>query len=168
MATSMPVPLEFRLPDGWTPARPDAVGAPGAAFVALHNASQGPGFTTNITIDGEQRTGAAPLTEIADESISKLEQANALVSVRQRSDFGSADAPGMTQVLTVSTVVEGKVQKLAQCQVYLSMSDVGNPLRRAVVRLVLTATEDRFEAVLPGFQEFVASVRPKNVGANGN
>lgn len=162
MATSMPLPVEFRLPEGWQPAPPDEVGAPGAAFVALHPATNRPGFTTNITIDGEQRSDEATLAEIADESVSNLHQASRAVSVSQRSEFGSADAPGLTQVLKVSTGRGADALQLVQCQVYLSMPDVEEPTRRAVVRLALTAAAEDFDSVLADFQEFVGTVRPKN------
>ncbi|MQA11885.1 MAG: hypothetical protein GEU98_25750, partial [Pseudonocardiaceae bacterium] len=67
MATTIPIPVNFRLPDGWQAAAPDEVGAPGAAFVALHPASR-TDFTANITISGEYRPDEAALTDIADES----------------------------------------------------------------------------------------------------
>ncbi|GAB3281968.1 hypothetical protein [Parasphingorhabdus pacifica] len=162
MATSMPVPVEFRLPAGWQPAPPEEVGAPGAAFVALHPATNRPGFTTNITVDGEQRSDDASLATIADESVNNLHQVSRTVSLSQRSEFGSVEAPGLTQVLKVSAPSGENTLDLVQCQVYLSMPDVDDPGRRAVVRLVLTATADVFDSVVAGFQEFVASVRPKN------
>lgn len=162
MVTAMPVPLEFQVPDGWTPANPDAVGAPGVAFAALHTASQGPGFTTNITLDGQDLPPHALLTEIADESIETLQQAGAEVALTQRTQVGTPDAPGLTQLLHVTAGVEGTTQKLVQCQVYLAMSDVVDDRKRALVRMALTSTETLYGEVLPGFQEFVASVRPTN------
>lgn len=58
--------------------------------------------------------------------------------------------------------VEGETLELVQCQVYLLMQDAHDARRRAVVRLVLTATTDVFESVLPELQEFVGSVRLKD------
>ncbi|MHA6798016.1 hypothetical protein [Bounagaea algeriensis] len=161
MAEAMPVSLEFHLPEGWKPARPDAVGAPGAAFVALHAASEGPGFTTNITMDEQQRDDAT-LAEVADESLTSLHRSSQRVSLSHRSEFGSEDAPGLTQILRVAAQVEGETLELVQCQVYLLMRDVHDRHRQAVVRLVLTATSGVFDTVLPDFQEFVGSVRPKD------
>ncbi|PKW19831.1 hypothetical protein [Saccharopolyspora spinosa] len=168
MATSLPTPIEFRLPKGWQAVSPDAAGAPGAAFVAIHPATNRPGFTTNITIDGEHRSDAASLAEIADESINRLHQAARTVSLSQRTEFGSADAPGLTQLLRVTTLVARESTELIQCQVYLSMSDVDRPQERAVIRLSLTATEDNFKAVIGDFQEFVASVRPESPGSHSD
>ncbi|WP_295150137.1 hypothetical protein [Saccharopolyspora sp.] len=162
MVTSMPVPLNFRLPDGWTPARPDDVGAPGAAFVALRTASQGPGFTTNITIDGGHRSDEVELPTIADESVQQLADAGSQVSVLKRTEVGDAESPGLTQLLKIVTMTGDEVQDLTQCQVYLEMPDVHQPQHRAVVRLVLTAPAEEIDGLLPQFQLFVDSVRSKN------
>jgi hypothetical protein len=45
-------------------------------------------------------------------------------------------------------------------QVYLSLTDVVDPHKRAVVRLALTATAAQHDAVLADFQEFLRTVRP--------
>ncbi|MER5179235.1 hypothetical protein ABT009_12840 [Streptomyces sp. NPDC002896] len=159
MATTLPVPIEFELPEGWRAAPPDEVGAPGAAFVALHPQPDA-GFTANITIDGEYRPDAAALTEIADESVERLSQAATSVVVTGRREIGSADAPGFTQTLALSAIVGGVPRDLVQSQVYLSMLDVADPRKRAVIRLVLTATASQHPFVLDDFQDFVRTVRP--------
>lgn len=167
MATTLPVPIEFRLPDGWQPAPPDEVGAPGVAFVALHPASRDD-FTANITISGELRPDDASLASIADESVDRLSQ-GAVVSVANRTEVGSAEVPGLTQVLNVSTSIAGKARDLVQCQVYLSVQDAEEPARRAIVELVLTATPNQLNTVVGDFQQFVSTVRPpEQAGTNGN
>lgn len=164
MATSLPVPIEFRLPSGWKAISPDKAGAPGSAFVAVHSATDEPGFTTNITIDGEHRPDVTELTAVADESIERLHQVSTSVSLSQRTEFGSEDARGLTQVLRVTTSGDGGRLELVQCQVYLLMSDVNRPAERAVIRLALTATDENFNSVVADFQEFVGSVRPESSG----
>lgn len=159
MATTLPVPIQFELPDGWHAAPPDEVGAPGAAFVALAPQSDA-GFTANITIDGEFRPDAATLPEIAFESVERLRQACTSVEVAGGREIGSTDAPGLTQTLAVTAVVGGVARELVQSQVYLSMLDVADPRKRAVIRLVLTATRTQFPDVLDDFQDFVRTVRP--------
>ncbi|MFD6338850.1 hypothetical protein [Streptomyces sp. NPDC060131] len=159
MATTLPVPIEFELPEGWRAARPDEAGAPGAAFVALHPRPDA-GFNANITIDGEYRPDTATLAEIADASVERLGQATTSVVVAGRREIGSADAPGFTQTLALSTVVGGVPRDLVQSQVYLSMLDVADPQKRAVVRLVLTATASQHPSVVSDFQDFVRTVRP--------
>lgn len=160
MATTLPVPVEFALPEGWQAAPPDEVGAPGAAFVALHRASHGSGFTANITVDGEYREDDATLTAIADASVDQLRGVSESVARSQRRELGSGEAPGLAQVLEVSTMIDGTQRPLVQYQVYLSMPDLTDSRRRAVVRLVLTATPGQLDAVTSDFQEFVSSVRP--------
>ncbi|MEV0094781.1 hypothetical protein [Streptomyces sp. NPDC050738] len=159
MPTTLPVPIEFELPDGWSPAPPDEVGAPGSAFVALHPHPDA-GFTANITIDGEYRPDAATLPEIGIASVERLRTAGAAVEVEGRQEIGSAEAPGLTQQLRIAAVVAGARRDLLQSQVYLSMLDVADQRRRAVIRLVLTATASQHPAVLADFQDFVRTVRP--------
>ncbi|MFE1784795.1 hypothetical protein ACFW9F_19985 [Streptomyces sp. NPDC059506] len=159
MPTTLPVPIEFELPEGWRAAPPDDVGAPGAAFVALHPLPDD-GFTANITIDGEYRPDGATLSEIADASVERLRQAAMSVAVIGHREIGSADAPGFTQTLAVSGVVGGVHRDLTQSQVYLSLLDVADPRKRVVIRLVLTATTSQHPSVLDDFQEFVRTVRP--------
>jgi len=161
MASTLPVPIEFELPDGWVAAPPDEVGAPGAAFVALHPDPQPTGFTANITIGGEFRPDQASLEDIADESIERLASATAGATLDTRNEFGDADAPGLTQLVRIRERIGGVERALAQCQVYLSMSDVDDERKRVVLQLSLTAAEDRLSEVVGDFQRFVASVRPE-------
>jgi hypothetical protein len=151
VATTLPAPIEFRLPEGWRPAPPDEVGAPGAAFVGLHPDPDN-GFTANITVDGEGYPEPASLPE--------LRETGADVSLADRSEVGSADAPGLTQTLSVRAAVNGAPRDLVQSQVYLSMVDTQDHGRGVVIRLVLTASAEQYAAVLPDFQYFVWTVRP--------
>lgn len=159
MATELPVPIEFRLPEGWKPAVPDDVGAPGAAFVALH---PGPddGFTANITIDGEPDAEETSLEQRADRSLAALRGAGMTVEMVNRERIGSPAAPGLTQVLTLSGPVNGVVRELVQSQVYLSLVDSRDSRAQAMIHLALTSTAAQFEQVLPDFQYFVWTVRP--------
>jgi hypothetical protein len=159
MPTTLPVPIEFRLPEGWLAAPPDQVGASDVAFVALYPQSDA-GFTANITIDGEYRPDAATLEEIADASVQRMYEIAESVVVGHRNKVGSSDAPGLTQKLTFSAVAGGAPRDLVQFQVYLSMLDVRDPRKRAVIRLALTVTQQQYDAVLGDFQEFVRTVRP--------
>jgi hypothetical protein len=159
MATTLPVPIEFELPDGWHAAPPDEVGAPGAAFVALRPGADD-GFTANIAVDGEFRTDDAPLGALADASVAQLRAAGVEVEVVERSEKGSAQAPGLLQELAVRAAVAGVPRDLVQTQVYVGMLDTADPGRRVVIRLVLTATRAQQAAVIGDFEAFVRSVRP--------
>ncbi|MCQ4206847.1 MULTISPECIES: DUF1795 domain-containing protein [Streptomyces] len=159
MSTTLPVPITFKLPEGWQAAAPDAAGAPGAAFVAVHPFPDS-GFTANITIDGEYRPDTATLAQIADESVERLRAAVTDVHVVDRQEVGSPGSPGLTQTLEISALAGGVTRELVQSQVYLAMLDEADASKRAVTRLVLTATAAQFPAVVGDFQEFMSTVRP--------
>ena len=165
MPTTLPVPIEFELPEGWHAAPPDVAGAPGAAFIALYPRPDA-GFTANITIDGEYRPDATALPDIAQESVEHLRQAATSVEVTGRREIGSAEAPGLTQTLAVSAVVGSVRRDLIQSQVYLSMLDVADPRKRSVIRLILTATTSQHPTVLDDFRDFVRTVRPETGAAS--
>jgi hypothetical protein len=165
MPTTLPVPIEFRLPEGWRAAPPDEVGAPGVAFIALHPQPDA-GFTANITIDGEYRPDAATLDELADESVQRLREIAESVVVTSRREIGSAAAPGLTQRLTFSAVAGGVRRDLVQSHVYLSMLDVEDPHKRAVIRMVLTTTATQHDSLLGDFQDFLRTVRPDTGAAS--
>jgi hypothetical protein len=57
--------------------------------------------------------------------------------------------------------LNGHPQDLAQLQVFLGMQDVRDPRRQAVLRIVLTATPDRFDQVIGDFQQFISTIRPE-------
>jgi hypothetical protein len=161
MATTLPVKIEFSLPEGWQPAPPDEVGAPGVAFVALHPESRD-GFTANITIAGNVRD--EDLVTIADKSVQRLSEA-ATVHVTKRTQLGPPEAPALTQTLRISSTLRGLPVELVQSQVYLAMQDVHDPAKRAVIELVLTANLSQVEEVLDDFKEFVRTVRPADPAA---
>ncbi|MEU6147588.1 hypothetical protein ABZ848_45475 [Streptomyces sp. NPDC047081] len=164
MATTLPIKISFSLPDGWQAAPPDEVGAPGAAFVALHPASVD-GFMANITISGRMRSDSASLWQIADESVRRLQQAGS-VEVLKKTEAGTPDAPGLTdapgvvQNLRLSTTLKGEPLELLQSQVYLGMEDVKDPGKRVVIEVVLTAKSTQLQALIEDFKAFLRTVHP--------
>lgn len=160
MATELPIPIEFTLPDGWQPAPPDEVGAAGAAFVALNSATQGSGFTANITIDGDFRPADLSLPQLADDSVQGLRSSAPDVTVVSRNDIGDKSARGLTQDLRMSAEASGALRELVQSQVYLPMADDPERHRRAVIRVVLTATVEQYDTVLEDFRSFLTTLRP--------
>ncbi|MGW7432365.1 hypothetical protein ACWGIN_22780 [Streptomyces sp. NPDC054861] len=158
MPTSLPMAIEFRLPEGWLPARPDG-GDPQIAFAAVHPEPDA-GFSANITIEGGFQPQARTLAELAAESVERLGAAADSVAVRSRREFGGSDTPGLTQQLDFTAAAGDVHRGLVQTQVYLSLTDVEEPSRRAVTRLALTATATQYNGVVGDFQEFLRSVRP--------
>lgn len=154
MATTLPVPIEFSLPAGWLSAPPDEVGAPQAAFVALHPGSAA-GFTANVTISGEVRTDVT-LAEVAAEAVARLERGVGQVEVGRRNELESA----YTQVVRMTVPIDGRPVELVQLQVFLAMPDVRDESRRAVLEIVLSATPEQFEDLVGDFQSFLETIRP--------
>lgn len=164
MTTTLPIEISFSLPDGWQAAPPDEVGAPGAAFVALHPASVD-GFTANITIAGRTRNDSASLWQIADESVRRLEQAGP-VEVMKKREVGTpvvpglTDSPGVIQNVRLSTTLRGEPLELLQSQVYLALEDVKNSAKRVVLEFALTAKPSQLDQVIEDYQAFIRTVRP--------
>ncbi|WP_432036576.1 hypothetical protein [Streptomyces cucumeris] len=133
------------------------------AFIALH-ASPDAGFAANITIDGEYRSDEALLGAIADDSVLHMDKRAETVVINDRKQFGSTEAPGLTQKLSLTAVAGGVLRYLAQTQVYLSVCDIDDPRQRLVIRLALTATAAQHDTVLGDFRNVVRTVHP-NTGA---
>ncbi|MFF0436799.1 hypothetical protein ACFYU9_31835 [Streptomyces sp. NPDC004327] len=159
MPTTLPLPIEFSLPEGWQAAPPDEVGAPDVAFIALHPRPDA-GFTANITIDGDFLPDGTALEDLADASVDRVRAAAVSTALVARRPIGSASSPGLTQRLTLSAVVGGVPRDLVQSQVYMIFLDVNDPHKRAVIRLILTATAAQHDSVLGDFQDFLRTVRP--------
>lgn len=159
MATTIPVPIEFSLPDGWQAAPPDEVGAPEAAFVALHPPAAD-GFTANITLSGDVRGSDVPLAAVADESLEKLQQATAGAELTRRNEVGNEDNPGLTQTLQLWVDLSGVRRSVLQLQVFLAMQDTSHPGRYVVLEAALTAAEEQFAEVVEDFQRFLQTLQP--------
>jgi hypothetical protein len=163
MASTLPVPIEFALPDGWLSVPPEEVGTPESAFVALHPPPQS-GFTANISITGELRTDGANLTQVADESLQRLESEFGTVYLGKRAEVGSDTAPGLTQAVRMNVDLDGSPQDLVQLQAFLGMADGRNAERIAIVQCVLTALPEQFENVVADFRQFLSTIQPDQGG----
>jgi hypothetical protein len=160
VVATIPVPIEFSLPEGWRSAPPDEVGAPEAGFVALHPPGSG-GFTPNITISGDIHADDVPLTRIADEVVERLRAGAREVTLGRRTESGSAENPGLTQAVKLSVLLDGKPAEIVQFQVFLSLRDTRDPSRRAVLHVVLSALPDQFADLIEDFHQFVRTIRPE-------
>jgi hypothetical protein len=159
MVGTLPVPIEFSLPESWRSVRPDDVGSGEAAFVALHPPSVD-GFTANITVSGEVRPATVPLTQVADEALAQLRIGARELHVGNRTTTGSPTSPGLTQAVRMSVELHGRVRDIAQLQVYVGMRDVRDGRRQAVLHVSLTATPDQFAQVVDSFLQFISTIRP--------
>lgn len=159
MASELPVPIEFRLPEAWRPAEPDVVGAPTAAYVALRPEPAGE-FVANVTVSGELDTADRSLVGYADESLERLRRTAPDVQLTMRSEVGSEHVPGLTQIVTLSTDVHGTQRDIVQVHVFLSLPDSQQPERRAIIELVLSSVPEEVDQVVGDFRDFVGSVAP--------
>jgi hypothetical protein len=155
MPTTLPVPIEFTLPEGWLP----AVSPVGVAYAAVHPQPDA-GFAANITVDGGLPRGEVTPAELADASVERLREFAESVTVTHRRELGSDDAPALAQRITFSTLVGDVRRDFVQSQVYLFLLDDEDAHRRALIRLALTATAGQYDSVLGDFQDFVRTVRP--------
>ncbi|MCF1596910.1 hypothetical protein [Streptomyces muensis] len=166
MPGTLPVPLSIELPEGWQSAPPEEVGAPQAAFVALHMASRGQGFMPNITVTGHTLDGSASLHGLAEESVRRLREHVGAVEVVKRTEVGTSpapgliDAPGIVQNLRIQATVNGQPMELAQSQFILVLEDERRRGERAEIEIALTARTSQLQDVLEDFQRFVSTLRP--------
>lgn len=158
MRVTVPVPIQFTLPDGWQAVDPERAGAPGAAFVAVHPATRN-GRVANITVGEKERSDNTTLEQIADEALGRLVRVGHGVSLARRTNYGSEQAPAIAQLATLSVVKDGVAQQLVQYQVFMALVVAENPYRRVILEAALTATPEQFDQVVDGFGEFVATIR---------
>ncbi|ADD40382.1 hypothetical protein [Stackebrandtia nassauensis] len=159
MATNLPIPIEFSLPAGWRPAPPDEVGAPQAAFVALHPRPDD-GFTANITISGEFRPDAASLEAIADDALERVRAFATNVEVSKRKALGTESSPGFAQSVSMTVDVKGRTRDLVQRQLFMAYVDAEDSRKRVVLQLTLTATPGQLDEATTDFHAFIATVQP--------
>jgi hypothetical protein len=153
MATELPVRIEFQLPEGWQTVESDEHGE---AFVALHKDSREHGFPASISLSGGLLPEGGSLEWIADESIAHLYESDHTVRPRAREKAPTA----LTQILDLSTTINGAEVDLVQCQTFLELRDANDPGKTAVLEVVLTGTHEQAELLIGDFQDFVATVRP--------
>ncbi|MER5812634.1 hypothetical protein ABT143_31365 [Streptomyces sp. NPDC002033] len=155
MPATLPVPIEFSLPEGWVPApAPEDV-----AYAAVRPQPDG-GFAVNITVDGGFPKEDVTPADLADASVERLRSFAEEVAVTRRSELGTPDSPALAQRITFSAAVGDSLRDFVQSQVYLFLLDTEDPGKRALVRLALTSTVAQEGGVLEDFRAFVRSVHP--------
>ena len=165
--SKLPVPVEFRLPDGWEPVRPEEWGVENAAFMAVRRDAPGD-YVPILSIAGDWRLDYVTLDTIADESVSLAAAQASSVEILDRKHIGSEEAPAILQLLGVEASVDGRDWQLRQGQVLSGLVDVDNPEKRVVVIYTVTCSADQFDVVGREFQEFMSTVRPAQPGTGGD
>ncbi|HVW42247.1 MAG TPA: hypothetical protein VHC18_12935 [Amycolatopsis sp.] len=164
MVATIPVPVQFSLPEGWRSAPPDQVDAPEAAFVALRPPGV-KGFTPNITITGDLQDADVPLARFADEAVERLRRGAPDAELGKRKESGSERGPGLTQAVRMTLRVNGQPEQLLQLQVFLGMRDTSDSSRYAVLEIVLSALAEQFQDVVRDFQQFISTIRPEEAAS---
>ena len=150
------VPFRAEVPDGWEQVDPGSVGVPGASLVLLDRRRVGD-FVANITVAIGRRSGVVDIVDVADEGIGRVAAAVQRLSVVERTRIGDDAAPGVAQLMQLRTPSgqSGEEQTLVQSQVHMS---IGLSSEEALlVELACTCAEHEGAAVMPDFQQFVAS-----------
>jgi len=166
MPGTLPVPVNVELPEGWQSAPPDEVGAPQAAFVAVHMASRGQGFMPNITVTGHTLAGSSNLHGLAEESVRRLRENVGPVDIVKRTEVGTSsapglvDAPGIVQNLRIQAVVNEQPMELGQSQFILALDNEQQRGERVEIEVALTARSSQLQDVLEDFQVFISAFRP--------
>lgn len=160
VVATIPVPVQFSLPEGWRSVSPHEVDADEAAFVALRPPAVR-GFTPNITVSGELHPTDVALTALADEAVERLRQGAPDAEVGRRKEVGSERGPGLTQAVRMTLRLNNRPEQLVQLQVFLGMHDTSDPSRYAVLEIVLSALAEQFQQVVGEFQQFLSSIRPE-------
>lgn len=166
MPGTLPVPLEIQLPQGWQSAPPDEVGAPQAAFVALHMPSQGQGFTPNITVTGRLLEGSSSLHRLAEESVQRLRENVGAVEIVKRTEVGTSaapglvDSPGLVQNLRIQGVVNEQPMELAQSQFILVLENEQQRGEVAEIEVAMTTKMSQLQELIEDFQDFLSALRP--------
>ncbi|WP_203337479.1 hypothetical protein [Nocardioides limicola] len=156
----LPVPLEFRLPnEHWEPMVPETLGVEYAAFLAVRR-NLDPAYSPTITISGDYRLDEATLSDIADEAVAKYQGQVDQLRLLQRQDIGSAEAPGISQLIGMSAPIDGTHFDLRQGQILMALIDQDDPTKRVVLIYTLSCTADQLAQMSGEFQEFLASTRP--------
>ncbi|MET9259989.1 hypothetical protein [Amycolatopsis sp. NPDC004079] len=166
MAATIPVPIQFSLPEGWRSVPPDDVGTPESAFVALCPSEARQGFTPNISISGEIRQ-SIDLIAIGDEAVDNLRAAGAQgVKLGRRDETGTAANPGLAQAVKLVVPLGGRTVDLVQYQVFLLIRDQRDLRREAVLHVVLSALlEEQFQRVIGDFQKFLETIQPEKASS---
>ena len=161
MPTTFPIPISFRLPDdAWQAVQPESLGVTNAAFLAVRREHVGAGYAPTITLSGDVLPEGGTLEQVADAAVEVLGAQAEDVRLVKRARYGSESAPGLLQQLDCQIPTEDGPRDIRQLQALLELTDVDDPSRRAVAKVVLSTTRGQHDTYLPEFQQFLRTLRP--------
>lgn len=161
MPTTFPIPISFRLPDdAWQAVQPESLGVTNAAFLAVRREHVGSGYAPTITLSGDVLDDGASLEQVADAAVEVLGSQAEDVRLVKRATYGSQTTPGLLQQLDCQIPTEDGPRDIRQLQALIELTDVDDPSRRAVAKVVLSTTRGQHDVYLPEFQQFLRTLRP--------
>lgn len=152
MAAIRPRAIAYALADGW-----QLVSRKGSALVTAEHPASIDGFTA--VIDLAARPGTTGLDDLADESVHAHRADSFAVWVERRAATGNAEVPGLLQVLGMSRTVGTVPRDVVRHEAYLELIDTADAGRRLIIEASLTATSFQYPRLVPGYLDFLASIR---------
>ncbi len=157
--TALPVPLRIQLPhDSWEIVEPSSLGVHNVALLAVRRDLVEDAYTPTISVSGDWRTDGASLTDVAAESLAKIEAEAEEVELLDRHETPSDSAPVVSQVIGAVIHVDGVTHDLRQLQQIRGYVDLDDPGRLAVVIHTLTCTFAQFDEMGREFTDYLASI----------
>ncbi len=157
--TTLPLPIRIRLPhDSWELVDPASLGVQNVALLAVRRGLVEDAYTPTITVSGDWRTDGATLTDIAAESVAKVESEAEEVELLDRHETPSDSAPVVSQVIGAVIHVDGLTHDVRQLQQVRGYVDLDDPRRVAVVIHTLTCTYGQFEEMGREFTDYLGSI----------
>ncbi|MBV9514354.1 MAG: hypothetical protein JO280_10000 [Mycobacteriaceae bacterium] len=158
MTATLPFPITFDLPPGWSLVDPDEMGETDAAYVAVRERNRDDGFPTNLLISGLGVHGAVDITALASRHAEDLGQKYPTTVVR-RDDLSQGTTREVAQLLEVQYPHENSTVALKQTQIITAYSDQHDPPSFAVLQVVMTCPETVFDDAAPEFATFLTTIK---------
>lgn len=155
MAAIRPRAIGYELTEGWQVV---ADAGDGSALVTAEHPASVDGLTA--VIDLSARPGTTGLHACAAESVRLQRASSFAVWVERRVELGNVEVPGLLQVLGMSRPVDAVPRDLVRYEAYLELVDTADAGRRLTIEASLTATGYQAVRLVPGYLDFVASIRP--------
>jgi hypothetical protein len=160
MSRELPFPIAVQLPEGWTLVPPDAAGYPGAAYVAVRDASTADPVATNIVVSGlGVHDVAVDVAALAATTVAEL-QTKYAVTVLKADVALDGPARQAAHLLQIEYPAGASTTTLRQIRIVKAFRGADDPAAAAVVELVMTCPAEVFDEVGPEFAVVLASIAP--------
>ena len=157
-SADLPFPIRIELPPRWERVDPAAWGVTNAALFAVRRGLDDE-YTPTLSVSGAWRTDSASVEQIADESLTLLNEQGATdVELVTRRVIPGEHAPAVLQAIGATAVIDGRTFDLRQIQAISALTDLSHPQRHAVLIYTVSCTYRQYNEMGREFQAFMASV----------